>query len=368
MPKTDARVGAVRRAGPRHHTGARFSRSWIGIFGVMFRILISGALVLLVAAVSAANKSPSYPPLNAKPVKLKGAEQDGGRIGKIRLLGALELPAVTVSDLRLVELSDLAWDDDEGLLYALSDKGALFGLRPVFQDGRLHDASLVHAVALRDPQTKKPIRWQRSDSEGMDILHGRNGRKRDAEFLASFEREPRIEAYRPDGTMIRRYPLPAPLDQVGAYRSANRSLEAVCADRHHGILVAPEEPLKDERPDHTRIFSLNGNYWYLARGQGGIVALECLGDGKIMILERDFQMAQMKTTISLRRTRIPKNLASGERLSTETLAQFTNDEGLNVDNFEGLTHHQGNRFFMVSDNNDVFFQRSLLLYFEVLSD
>jgi hypothetical protein len=42
------------------------------------------------------------------------------------------------------------------------------------------------------------------------------------------------------------------------------------------------------------------------------------------------------------------------------------DQDLHIDNFEGLARHRGNRFFMVSDDNGVFIQRTLLLYFELV--
>jgi len=48
------------------------------------------------------------------------------------------------------------------------------------------------------------------------------------------------------------------------------------------------------------------------------------------------------------------------------VAPLDSYQGLHLDNFEGLTRHHGNRFFMVSDDNDVFVQRTLLVYFELL--
>jgi hypothetical protein len=38
-----------------------------------------------------------------------------------------------------------------------------------------------------------------------------------------------------------------------------------------------------------------------------------------------------------------------------------------VDNFEGLSHHQGLKFFMVSDDNFKALQKTLLVYFELTS-
>ena len=50
----------------------------------------------------------------------------------------------------------------------------------------------------------------------------------------------------------------------------------------------------------------------------------------------------------------------------ETVALMDTAQGYQIDNFEGLTRHKGNHFFMVSDNNDLFVQRTLLLYFELV--
>ena len=41
-------------------------------------------------------------------------------------------------------------------------------------------------------------------------------------------------------------------------------------------------------------------------------------------------------------------------------------KGWSVDNFEGLVRVGKNRSAMISDDNNNFFQRTLLIYFEVL--
>ena len=41
-------------------------------------------------------------------------------------------------------------------------------------------------------------------------------------------------------------------------------------------------------------------------------------------------------------------------MPVETLVTFDTDKGHQLDNFEGLAHHRGNRFFVVSDDNDLF--------------
>jgi uncharacterized protein YjiK len=56
----------------------------------------------------------------------------GDRYMGIRLLGALSLSRQPVNGFSPRGLSGLSWDEDSGLLYALSDEAKLFHLRPVF--------------------------------------------------------------------------------------------------------------------------------------------------------------------------------------------------------------------------------------------
>ena len=50
---------------------------------------------------------------------------------------------------------------------------------------------------------------------------------------------------------------------------------------------------------------------------------------------------------------------------TKVLAKFNSSEGWLLDNFEGLARVGKNRYVMISDDNDNFFQQTLLMYFEV---
>ena len=306
----------------------------------------------------------SFPPLHARAVDLCDDPPACAQVGKLRPRGMLELPSQKFGDLTLSQLSDLAWDDDDGVLYALSDKGMLFGLRPVFRNERLVDVQLVSAARLIDPKTRKPVKYRRSDSEGLDIIKGRNGRKGDAELLVSFEGEPRLARHRPDGSVIAEVPLASPLKDLGQYRY-NRMLEAVCIHPREGILTAPEEPLLVDN-GQSRLYRTDGRFWNLPKLRGGIVALECLPDGDLLLLEREFSPLTLHLRSTLHRLRLPVNTPPGSLLKSETLATLDNSDGLHTDNFEGLARHRGNRFFMVSDNNDVFVQRTLLMYFELL--
>lgn len=322
-------------------------------------------LALLATAPAAGRAQDSFPSLDAKAVDLCEPPSACERIGMLRLLGVLELPARTVNGVRFSGLSGLAWDEDDNLLYALTDQGVLFHLRPSFRNGQLADVTLLRSASLIDPRTRRPVRWKRSDAEGLDILNGRNGKKGDAELLVSFEREPRIARYRLDGTHITDVPLSAGMRAVKRYRGGNTMLESVCMHSREGILTAPEEPL-DNETGAARLYRVDGSSWRFPASRGGIVALECLPDGDVLVMERDYSTLSLHWVTTLRRLHLPAGTPADSLLAAETLATLDSDQGLHIDNFEGLTRHHGNRFFMVSDDNDVFVQRTLLVYFELL--
>ncbi len=324
-------------------------------------LLAAGALLLSTLPAAGDQDFPLV--LDTHLVPLASSSPDDTVTGRLRSLGMLEVPSIKIHGIRLSQLSGLAWDDDEGILYALSDKGYLFHLKPEIKDGRLIGLSVLNVVTLTEPKNGKPFKYGQADTEGLDILHGRNGRKGDAELLISFERMPRIVRYRPDGKAIEELPLPTPLTDRAAYQSPNQMLESVCVDPTLGVLTAPERPLREEPEGMTRIFSLSGKNWRYPQGRYfGITAMECLGDGRVLVLERDWGVMHNLVTLSL--VRLPAT-PSNEPLAVTNVVTLDASKGHQIDNFEGLTRHKGNRFFMVSDDNDLFVQRTLLLYFEL---
>ncbi len=322
------------------------------------------SFMLALSCVAASAATQDLPPVNAQPVNLAANIKNGARLGALRIRGMLEIPSQSVRGLRLAELSDLAWDNDDGILYAVTDQGALFGLRPVFKRGILTDVHLKSAVPLREPVTGKNVKWRRTDGEGLDILHGNNGKRGDAELVVSFEVEPRIVHYGRDGSALEVVPLPQALATADKYQSANRGIEALCVHPRLGILIMPEAPLRGATDKNMRIDALNGKTWRLD-SEGTPVALDCNTKGPVLILEREFSTALFRARATLREAILPARPGT-KPLKTRLLAELDGAKGHAVDNFEGLTHHTGRRYFMVSDNNDIFLQRTLLLYFEVL--
>lgn len=286
----------------------------------------------------------------------------------IRLLGTLQLPSADIDGLKLCGLSGLAWDDDEGLLYAVSDRGVLFHLRPRF-DGRgyLIDAAAVAAYPLRTASGQAvsgPLR----DSEGLAIRNGDNRISGDTELIVSFEVRPRVVRYRPNGEWREEVPLPALLRKIRHYRDSNQALEALAIDPRWGIVTGSETALRNDPKSLIRLFATGGRFWLYPLGDApgsALVAMEALPEGGLLTLERAFVSVLRPFSIRLRRTELPFQ-AKPARLTVRDVAVFDSGQGWRVDNFEGLTHYRERRFLMVSDDNCNDLQSTLLLFFELL--
>lgn len=321
-------------------------------------------LPALVAALGVATAAAEPVALETRAAPLAEHVDPGGRVGNLRFLGMLALPSVSVDGARLSQLSDIAWDGRKGVLYAISDKGFLFHLRPVLRDGFLIGVGLERAVRLRELDSGEPLRDRRTDAEGLELVHGAGG----TELLISFERFPRVVRYRPDGRALGQLPLPALLADTGAYVHANRMLEALCRDPDFGVLTMPEKPLTGEAAGDTRLFSLDGPSWrYPIAEDDRIVSLACLGQGEVLVLEGNFGSRFWRSHVTLKRVRLA-GMPPDALLEPDTLFSLQSNRGYQIDNFEGIAHHRARRFFLVSDDNDFFLQRTLLLYFELLGE
>lgn len=287
---------------------------------------------------------------------------------QIKLLGSIEIKSVRVNSLKVSELSDLAWDEDQQLLYAISDEGLLYHLHVTIKQGKLKSARIVFATPLKD-KSGKALAGKYSDSEGLDIINANNGIKGDSQLIVSFEHKPRIAYYKPDGTFIQSPPIPGFLTKKKYYRSKNKALESVTYHPQYGILTAAEYPLKKYKKNYQSLFSSKGKIWHFPASKASnsaITALQTLADGDVLMLERAYKNPLIPIRIYLRRIRL-KHCNKKQQCRVDTVAAFNGADGWLLDNFEGLAHYRGNKYFMVSDDNNNPLQKTILLMFEIKS-
>ena len=278
----------------------------------------------------------------------------------IKLLAVAQLTNISINGFKVSELSGLAWDEDEKILYALSDNGYLLHLRPVFNKTRLIDVQLLAGFALHD-KDNKPLAGKYADSEGITVEKNDNGIPGDTILLICFERHPRIVRYFPNGNYINAITLPEILRDTTQYRSENNSLEAISLHHHYGILVGTEYPLKDAESGMHNIYNLQGHVWHVPaenKNEGAFTDMAVLKDDSILLLERAYTGIWPEFDVTLHRVTLSENDASDE-----IVAHFTSGNNLFNDNFEGITVYRDNYLFMVSDDNNHPLKKTLLIYF-----
>ena len=90
------------------------------------------------------------------------------------------------------------------------------------------------------------------------------------------------------------------------------------------------------------------------------MGLTTLPDNRLIALERTFPGIFAGVSNVLHLITLEANA-----LKQETLVKLNPSDGYFNDNFEGISWHEKNRFFMISDDNDNLLQRSILIYFEI---
>ena len=271
------------------------------------------------------------------------------------------IPAETVMGVKIGELSGIAWDADEQLLYAVSDRGAVFHFQLTWDGNSVSAVQPVYAANLLDSKGGR-VRKGRRDSEGLAVLNANNGKVGDSQLLISFEGEPRIIRFTPAGQAIKNMELPPQLRDVRQLHRGNDGLEAVTFHPRYGLLTAPESPLKGKpRTLHT-LYGLSKSWSFNAypAENSSITALETLPDGNILVLERAWSGFPNPLVVSLRYLDLKQCPKKGA-CPMQDIQVFSSH--LALDNFEGLTRIDGNRYLMISDDGGGDWQRTLLTAF-----
>jgi len=281
---------------------------------------------------------------------------------KIRILDQKELSYGIINGLGFSEISDIAYDRKRHRLYMLSDEGKLFVFRARF-GSRIEQLAPIGSAKLVKKGGKPFKKWAR-DSEGMTL----DGKGR---LLISFEGKAKIGWFHKEGQKmgerIAKLPLPKVLRKTSHYRSKNKSLEALAWHPKYGVLTVAEWPLKKDDKKRQTIYALSGKRWHFKaepEPRSAVSAIEVTDDGNVLVLERSFTSLFDPFVVTLKKVYL--NRCRKGWCKTEILAKMNSHRGWQVDNFEGLARVGKHRYVMVSDDNDNFFQRTLLIYFEVL--
>jgi hypothetical protein len=287
----------------------------------------------------------------------------------INLITSMGLRLETNTRNTVSELSGIAWDEDQNMLYAISDEGVLYHLKLAFEKGRLLNVAVENAFLLLG-KNKKPLRGKWKDSEGLSLVNGNNAKPGDSELLISFEKKPRVVRYTTKGEYIGEIRLPKKLWRKKNYRHKNKALESVTLHPQEGIITATEFPLKKHSIKHQTLYSAKGKEWHFQAAsaeKSAVTGLETLPDGNILVLERAWAGIKKPVVISLSEVKLNQCDANRE-CQKNTIATMSTNDGWMLDNFEGLTHFRNNQYLMVSDDNEHPLQSTVLVLFEIKPD
>lgn len=272
------------------------------------------------------------------------------------------IPPHSVNGIRISELSGLAWDQDEQLLYAIADKGNLFHFRLKLTDDRIAAVDPVYAAQLTDVAGEQ-VKKGRRDSEGLTLVNAANGKRGDTQLVIALEGVPRIIRFTPQGQALKNIELPVVLQDKRAYQHGNDALEAVAFHPRYGFITAPEMPLRGQPDNLHTLYSTKGQRWsfmaYPAENSG-ISALETLPDGNLLVMERAWSGILSPLVVSLRYLDFRQCSKQGACTAQDLKVLSSH---LLVDNYEGLTHIQGNQYLMVSDDGNEDLLRTALTLF-----
>ncbi|WP_418640647.1 esterase-like activity of phytase family protein [Sulfurimonas sp. ST-27] len=271
---------------------------------------------------------------------------------KIKILDAKILHFETKKRIPFHEISDLVYEN--GVVYFVSDQGYLYKFFINIRKNKISSLQYLDAYVLKNKKGKK-LKKKKRDAEGLALCKDR--------LLVSFERKQRVVWYSKNGLKIKKIKIHKDLQNKNNYASKNKGLEAVTCNDKYGVVTAPESPLKNADPQYKTLYSKEHLFKFMA--DGSIVALEFFDEDSVLVLLRDFNYLTRRRMSSLIKVQL-NNCNAKYICKSEVLAKLDSSNGWKLDNFEGLTRVEANKYLMVSDDNENIFQKTLLVLFEIM--
>ncbi len=278
----------------------------------------------------------------------------------INLLDQQLLSYDMIDEYKFSEISDVAFDKTAKKLYLLGDQGVLFVFDAKFEE-QIASLRPLYAKKLVQKQNRGFKKWEQ-DSEGMTMGGG-------GELIISFEGRAKVGQFDTAGTLQKQLSIPSKLKNPKNFRSRNKSLESVARHPKFGILTASEWPLKKDHIKDQTVYALDGREWHFRAEEAtnsAVVGLEVMDDGNLLVLERAYSGLLNPVVVTLKKVWLEGCRSKTKMCRSEVVASFSTADGWHIDNFEGLARVGKNRYIMVSDDNDNFYQRTLLIYFEII--
>ena len=310
---------------------------------IIKKFTFAGALTLLLASTVFASNLP----VDIRPKNYSG---------NIKFLKQVELK-YNFKGYNFSEISDLAYDPQKSLLYMVSDKGSMFTFSANFTNNNF-SLKPLSATYFKRKNGKRLRRWKR-DTEGIALDSA-------GQIFISREGKPKVTLFSKNGNKVKNLALPKALKKA-KLRSRNKSLESLAYHPAYGLLTALEWPPKGTNLHYQTIYSLSGKKWHFKSEpykKNGVAEVEIMDDGNLLVLERAYNGYFGKFVVTLKKVFI--NDCKTKICPSKVFLSIDSAKNWHVENFEGLAKVGKNRYLLVSDDNDSFFLRTILIYFEII--
>ena len=328
-------------------------------FGIVAGFALA-LLLLVFASCSLRTSSPrAFGPTTVEAIEVPFETRDPPRneVGRLVFLSGFILKS---TDPRFGGLSGLSVSEDGARLIAVSDRGYWISARMRHEsDGRLVGLDGWDIEPLLAPDSTR-VNGALADAEGL-------ARDRDGSIIVSFEQVHRLWRYAPAPATFYSVPAPIAVPDGLARAPANGGVEAVAALPDGRLIILTEEL---RRSDGTLAgWILMGDRFEAVSyvPSEGFVPADgaALKNGDLLVLER--RLTALATWEARIKHVAASSLREGAKIQGVEIARI--QPPFAVDNFEGIAiyeHPQAGTFlYLVSDDNYIPFQHTLLLQFKL---
>ena len=280
---------------------------------------------------------------------------------KIEFLDTKILPNKKVGSYKFTGISDIAYDKNRDIFYALSDYGNIFELKISIDtnSGKIKNIEYLKSKRLKDFKKTRIVK-KRLDSEGIAIDGD--------DLLISFEGSSRINRYSKDFKLKSRVKLPKDLAKWTKRDLSGDGFEALTYSKKRGFITLREKPLFLEKKGFHTIFDSHGKIcsFRVDPNFKAVTEVEILDDGNLLALFREFSFRHLSFMVAIKKIYInsPKNGIC----EVKTISILDGSKDGSIDNFEGLTRYKKDLYLMISDDNNNIFQKTILKVFRLKDD
>jgi len=271
----------------------------------------------------------------------------------VKFLDSKVLDFSKINGERFFGISALEYDKKKKLLYMLSDRARLFTFKIDIKNKKIKSLKPITSCRLKNIYGKNFFLYQ-SDSEGISKIGN--------SFYIAFEgTHPRVLRFNKRCKQVGSVRLPKVLRSSKNYQGKNKTLESLEYNKKFGLITAPEKRLKKTKSGWHSILSQRGKICeFPKRDELCLVDFESDENGDLIGLFRKLDVASLGFVVELKKIYLKKGVCK-----VKTLATLKTKDGDDIDNFEGLVRVRKGLYLMVSDDNDKFFEKSILSLFEV---